>query len=58
MDSTQGKLSAGLPKIIDRMRKFHELYERNEAAVRTQIIEPILGLLGYDIVNPDWCGPP
>ena len=47
------KLVSSLPSLVEKMRKFHGLYEDDEAAVRTQIIEPALRLLGWDPENPD-----
>lgn len=35
------------------MKKYRSLYEQNEMAVRSQIIEPILRGLGWDVENPE-----
>lgn len=40
-------------KIKKRIEDHRDLYDRNEAAVRQQIIDPILRELGWDIENPD-----
>lgn len=40
-------------KIKKRINEHRELYEKNEAAVRQQIIDPVLRELGWDIENPD-----
>lgn len=42
-----------IEKIRKRLESHRELYERNEAAVRQQIIDPVLRELGWDIENPD-----
>ncbi len=36
-----------------KIESHRELYERNEAAVRQHIIDPVLRELGWDIENPD-----
>ena len=41
-------------KVVERiMKKYRSLYEQNEMAVRSQIIEPILRGLGWDVENPE-----
>ncbi|MBA7580992.1 hypothetical protein ES708_22891 [subsurface metagenome] len=39
--------------LIEKMKKYRSLYERNEMATRGQIIEPILKGLGWNIENPE-----
>jgi len=39
--------------VVERMKKYRSLYEQNEMAVRSQIIEPILRGLGWDVENPE-----
>ncbi|CAD7771489.1 hypothetical protein FHEFKHOI_01049 [Candidatus Methanoperedenaceae archaeon GB50] len=46
-------LKETLEMVIERMKKHHFLYEQNEMAVRSQIIEPILRGLGWDTENPE-----
>ena len=46
-------LKETLELVIKRMKKSRSLYERNEMAVRSQIIEPILRGLGWDTENPE-----
>jgi len=41
-------------KVVERiMKKYRSLYEQNGMAVRSQIIEPILRGLGWDVENPE-----
>jgi hypothetical protein len=42
-----------LEKIIERIKKFRAEYEQNEMAVRNQIINPILRILGWDPEYPE-----
>jgi predicted type IV restriction endonuclease len=43
-----------LIKIIkEKIKKHNHIYLSNESAVRTQLIEPILIKLGYDVVDPE-----
>jgi len=42
-----------LEMVVERMKKHRSFYEQNEMAVRSQIIEPILEGLGWDIENPE-----
>ncbi|HOV91826.1 MAG TPA: hypothetical protein PLC04_01935 [Candidatus Kapabacteria bacterium] len=42
-----------LPNIIEKIKKYHSLYEQNEMAVRDQIINPILRMLDWDTENPE-----
>ena len=37
--------------VVERMKKYRSLYEQNETAMRSQIIEPIL--IGWDVENPE-----
>jgi len=46
-------LKETLEIVIERMKKHRSLYEQNEMAVRSQIIEPILRDLGWNTENPD-----
>jgi len=46
-------LKETLEIVSERMKKYRSLYEQNEMAVRSQIIEPILKGLGWDIENPE-----
>jgi len=46
-------LEEKLKKVVEKMKKHRSYYERNEAAVRSQIIEPILRSLGWDVENPE-----
>jgi len=46
-------LKKTLEMVVERMKKYRSLYEQNEMAVRSQIIEPILRGLGWDTENPE-----
>ena len=46
-------LKETLEMVVERMKKYRSLYEQNEMAVRSQIIEPILRGLGWDTENPE-----
>ena len=46
-------LKETLEMVVERMKKYRSLYEQNEMAVRSQIIEPILRGLGWDVENPE-----
>lgn len=46
-------LKTTIEVVIERMKKHRSLYEQNEMAVRSQIIEPILGGLGWNTENPE-----
>lgn len=39
--------------VTDRIKKYRTLYERNEMAIRSQIIDSVLRGLGWDIENPE-----
>lgn len=42
-----------LEMVVERMKKFRSLYERNEMGVRDQIVNPILKGLGWNPENPE-----
>ena len=42
-----------IQQVTDRVRKHRSLYEQNEMATRTQVVEPILRYLGWDPEDPD-----
>lgn len=46
-------LKETIEKMIEKMKKYRSLYERNEMATRGQIVEPILKGLGWNIENPE-----
>ncbi|RLI76550.1 hypothetical protein DRO97_00455 [Archaeoglobales archaeon] len=46
-------LKETLEMVIERMKKHRSLYEQNEMAVRSHIIEPILRGLGWSTENPE-----
>jgi len=46
-------LKETLEMVVERMKRYRSLYEQNEMAVRSQIIEPILRGLGWDVENPE-----
>ena len=46
-------LNEALAPIVEKIKKFHSLYEQNEMAVRDQIVNPILRNLGWDPENPE-----
>jgi len=48
-----GNVDQVLPQIVERIKRFRNLYEQNEMAVRNQIINPILGSLGWNPENPE-----
>ncbi|MBW8051436.1 MAG: hypothetical protein FVQ77_14065 [Cytophagales bacterium] len=43
-----------LKELTERSKEHRSYYERNETAVRTQLIDPILSALGWDTSNPDY----
>lgn len=43
-----------LKELSKRTKEHRNYYERNETAVRTQLIDPILNALGWDTSNPDY----
>lgn len=45
--------AATIQQVTDRVRKHRFLYEQNEMATRTQVVEPILRYLGWDTEDPD-----
>ncbi|MBC7128301.1 MAG: hypothetical protein H5T45_01035 [Thermoplasmatales archaeon] len=42
-----------LEAVVEKMKKYHSLYEENEAAVREHIINPVLNALGWCPENPE-----
>lgn len=46
-------LNETIEVVTERMKKHRSLYERNETAIRGQIIEPILRSLEWDTENPE-----
>lgn len=46
-------LDETLELVVERMKKHRSLYEKNEMALRSQIIEPILRGLGWNTENPE-----
>jgi predicted type IV restriction endonuclease len=46
-------LTEPLKMVIERMKKYRDLYEKSEESVRYQIINPILKSLGWDTENPE-----
>lgn len=46
-------LKATIEMVTERIKKHHSLYEQNEMAVRSQIIEPILRGLRWTTENPE-----
>jgi len=47
------ELSAALSSVMERMKRFRSLYEQNEMAVRDQIVNPLLRVLGWDPEDPE-----
>ncbi len=47
------EFSECIQRVLDRVRKHRSLYERNETASRSQVVEPILRCLGWDTEDPD-----
>ncbi|RJS89769.1 hypothetical protein CW700_02950 [Candidatus Bathyarchaeota archaeon] len=46
-------LETVLRDVIERIKKYRSIYERNEMAVRYQIVNPILKSLGWNPENPE-----
>jgi hypothetical protein len=46
-------LQETINNIIARAQKYPDVYSRNETAVRDQLINPILHVLGWDVTDPD-----
>lgn len=46
-------LKETIEKVLERLKKHRELYEKSEESVRYQIINPILRALGWDPENPE-----
>lgn len=42
-----------LAQIVEKINTYRSIYEKNEAAVRTQVINPVLSYLGWDPGNPE-----
>ena len=42
-----------LAPLVEKIKKFREIYKQNEMAVRSQIIDPILRYLGWNPENPE-----
>ena len=47
------EFSQVISSVVDKIRRHRSLYEQNEMATRTQVIEPILEVLGWDAKDPD-----
>lgn len=39
--------------VVEKIKKFHSLYEQNEMAVRDQLVNPLLRFLGWNPENPE-----
>lgn len=46
-------LKETLEMVVERIRKYRSLYERNEMAVRDQVVTPILRASGWNTENPE-----
>lgn len=46
-------LKETIKAMIQKMKKYRSLYEQNEMAVRSQIVEPIIKGLGWNTENPE-----
>ena len=46
-------LNEMIAPLLEKIKKFRSLYEQNEAAVRDQIVNPILKVLGWNTENPE-----
>ncbi len=46
-------LKETIEKVLEKLKKHRELYEKSEESVRYQIINPILRALGWDPENPE-----
>ena len=46
-------LKETLEMVVERMKKYRDLYEQNEMAVRDQIVNPTLKGLGWNPENPE-----
>lgn len=54
MDATAiSRLTETLEKVAEKLQRHRDLYVRNEAAVRQQVIDPILRTLGWDTEDPN-----
>jgi hypothetical protein len=47
-------LKETLEMVLERMKKYRDLYEKSEESVRYQIVNPILKELGWNPENPEW----
>jgi len=47
------ELKTTLQQILEKMKKFLSLYEQNEAAVREQLVAPMLRILGWNPEDPE-----
>ena len=47
------KLEELIRKLRRKLNKYKNIYSQNEAAVREQIVSPLLRALGWDPENPD-----
>ncbi len=50
-------LNMTLTQVLDKIKKFRTLYDRNEMATRDQLINPILRQLGWNPENPEQVQP-
>lgn len=46
-------LKKSIEEVIGRIRRYREVYDRNETAVRDQLLKPIFKPLGWDTENPE-----
>lgn len=46
------ELSETIQRVVARIRNFRSLYEQNEMATRSQVVDPILRCLGWDTEDP------
>jgi hypothetical protein len=42
-----------LQALVSKINKYRPLYEKNEANVRTQLVEPVLRAIGWEVENPE-----
>jgi hypothetical protein len=47
------EFSESIQRVAARIRAYRSLYEQNEMATRTQVVDPILKCLGWDTEDPD-----
>lgn len=48
-----GNLKETIEGVTEKMKKHRSLYEQNEMAIRSQIVDPIFRGLGWDTENPE-----